>query len=143
VNARQRQQSLVEADFSRPIVLLVEDEVLLRMSVSACLRRRGYTVIEAHSADEACQIMVAGVAPDALFTDISLPGSMDGIALARFARFALPNTKIIIGTAFDRLALDARGVGQHDALLTKPYVYDMIETTLARLLGAFAAKAPR
>jgi two-component system, response regulator PdtaR len=129
------------ADDQQLRVLLVEDQVMVRMSVSAHLRQCGYSVIETSTADEACQVLVAGVTADVLFTDICLPGSMDGIALARYTHFMLPQAKIVLGTAFDSLALGAADLCHHDALLTKPYAYDRIASTIARLLVAH--RAPR
>lgn len=139
MQANRRQPFALIAEGHRHSVLVVEDEVLLRMSIGAYLRQRGYAVFETPSADEACQVLVAGIQADALFTDISLPGSMDGISLARYARLMLPAAKIILATAFDRLALSARDLCEHDALLTKPYAYEAIDSTMARLLGATKA----
>jgi CheY-like chemotaxis protein len=142
VRSRHLKPFNVLAGDQRLRVLLVEDEVLVRMSVGAHLRHCGYTVMETATADEACHVLVAGLTADALFTDICLPGSMDGIALARYARLKLPQAKIILGTAFDSLALTAPDLCHHDALLTKPYAYERIASTLARLLPAPKPSGP-
>jgi len=66
-------------------VLVVEDEVLLRLSIAACLRDCGYKVIELADADEAVLVLEQ---PDldigVLFTDIETPGAMDGFAFSRW-----------------------------------------------------------
>jgi CheY-like chemotaxis protein len=135
VRSSQRQSFKAVAEDPRARILLVDDEVLVRMSIGAYLRNRGYSVIETATADEACQILVAGVPVDVLFTDISMPGSLDGIALARYAHFVRPQAKIILGTAFDRLAVAAQDLCHHDAILTKPYAYEALAETMCRLLA--------
>jgi CheY-like chemotaxis protein len=66
----------------RETVLVVEDEVLLRLSIAAYLRDCGYRVIEAADADEAVLVLKQpDVDIDVLFTDIEMPGAMDGSGL--------------------------------------------------------------
>ena len=67
----------------RARVLLVEDEVLIRTPIAHMLRGAGFVVIEASSADEAWSYLQAGAPVDLVFSDIQMPGSMDGAELAR------------------------------------------------------------
>jgi PleD family two-component response regulator len=64
-------------------VLLVEDEVLIRSVIAETLRDAGLLVIEAANADEAWSYLQTGASVDLVFSDIQMPGSMDGIELAR------------------------------------------------------------
>jgi CheY-like chemotaxis protein len=84
----------------RSTVLVVEDEVLIRMALAAALRERGMTVIEARDADEALQIVHARIAFDAVFTDIRMPGSMDGLRLAALIEAYFPDMPIFISSAY-------------------------------------------
>jgi CheY-like chemotaxis protein len=65
-------------------VLLVEDEVLIRLGVAEHLREAGFNVVEAATATEAREIMLAGVAIDLVFSDINMPGELDGVGLAKW-----------------------------------------------------------
>jgi CheY-like chemotaxis protein len=67
-------------------VLLVEDEVLIRTTIAQILRDAGFLVIEAANADEAWSYLQTGAPVDLVFSDIQMPGSMDGVKLARKVR---------------------------------------------------------
>src|SRR5664279_3394362 len=79
----------------RPVVLIVEDEFLLRMGAAEMIGDAGFDVVEAASADEAIAILEARPDIRVIFTDIQMPGSMDGLKLARFVRDRWPPIKII------------------------------------------------
>src|SRR6202043_583872 len=66
----------------RPVVLIVEDESLLRISGAEMIADAGYDVVEAGNADEAIAILEARADIHIVFTDIQMPGSMDGLRLA-------------------------------------------------------------
>lgn len=82
------------ANAKRPVVLIVEDELLLRINAAEMSADAGFDVVEAGN-DEAISILE--VRPDIhiIFTDIQMPGSMDGLKLARFVRGRWPPIKII------------------------------------------------
>jgi DNA-binding NtrC family response regulator len=67
-------------------ILVVEDELFIRMFISDAFRDEGYTVIEAFNADEAVDILKAGKAVDLVFSDVRMPGTLDGIGLLRFIK---------------------------------------------------------
>jgi CheY-like chemotaxis protein len=70
------------------VVLIVEDEFLVRLDIAAYLRDCGFTVFEADTADEAITLCRTGVAPDVLLTDINLNGSANGWDVAEeFVRY--------------------------------------------------------
>src|SRR5664279_4183748 len=78
-----------------PTILLVEDEVLISHLVAASLNEHGFIVHETATADEAWRYMHAGGAVDVLFTDINLPGSINGAELALRARELRPDLPIV------------------------------------------------
>jgi len=79
-----------------PVVLVVEDETLIRELVAEELEVAGYTVIIANDADQAIAILEARQDIHLVFTDINMPGSMDGLKLAAAVRDRWPPVHIII-----------------------------------------------
>jgi len=79
-----------------PVVLVVEDDMVLRMRAVDVVEDAGFTPIEAVSADEAIQILESRDDVSLLFTDIQMPGSMDGLKLAHAAYSRWPHIKIIL-----------------------------------------------
>ena len=79
-----------------PKVLVVEDEMMLRMRAVDIVEDAGFTPIEAVNADEALAILESRLDIELLFTDIQMPGSMDGLRLAHAVRERWPSIKIIL-----------------------------------------------
>ncbi|MEA2861928.1 MAG: hypothetical protein QOC72_3967 [Methylobacteriaceae bacterium] len=79
----------------RPVVLIVEDELLLRMNAVDIIEAAGFEVVEAANADEAIEILEARRDIGVVFTDIQMPGSMDGLKLVRAVRGRWPPIKIV------------------------------------------------
>ena len=76
-------------------VLVVEDETFTRMDVVEMLRAAGFDILEAINADEAIQMLERDPAIRLIFTDIDMPGSMNGLKLAAVIRERWPPVKII------------------------------------------------
>jgi CheY-like chemotaxis protein len=72
-----------------PTVLVAEDDILLRILIADELRDAGFVVIEAGNADEVVSVLRSGTDVDVMISDILMPGSMDGVALARLVRLVL------------------------------------------------------
>lgn len=104
-------------------ILVVEDELLIRMVVSDELRDVGYQVIEASSADEALEVL-GSVTPDAIVSDVRMPGSLDGLGLLKVVRETSPGLPVIIMSADARpeVAL-AAGANQ---FVAKPFTLRLI-----------------
>jgi len=68
-------------ELKRPVVLVVEDEFLLRMEAADMVKAAGFEVVEAGNADQAIEILEARRDITLVFTDIQMPGSMDGLKL--------------------------------------------------------------
>ena len=79
-----------------PVVLVVEDETLIRELVAEELEVAGYTIVIANDADQAIAILEARQDIHLVFTDINMPGSMDGLKLAAVVRDRWPPVHIII-----------------------------------------------
>lgn len=106
-----------EARLSR--LLVVEDELLIRMLIADVLRDAGYEVIEAVSGDEALDILKAGVVVDLVLSDVQMLGSTDGLALLGFVRKNLAALPVILtsGHLAPKIALAEGAVN----FLVKPY----------------------
>jgi two-component system, response regulator PdtaR len=77
-------------------VLVVEDDVLVRLTLAEILMDAGFSVTQAASADEALKILQAGGVPDLVITDIEMPGSLDGLQLAARLRDAWPGVRTLV-----------------------------------------------
>jgi CheY-like chemotaxis protein len=85
------------AEESRPpAILIVDDEPLIRLVAVETITKAGFEVIEAASADEAIQILERRSDIRVIFTDIQMPGSMDGLKLAHAVHERWPPIKIIV-----------------------------------------------
>ena len=118
---------------ARPTVLVVEDEILIRMMVSESLRHAGCEVVEAASADEALEVLSASTGPDVLITDVKMPGAVDGLELASRVRKAHPGLKVVI-TSGHAPARNADGLA--DAFLAKPFALEHLVGRVRALVGA-------
>ena len=116
---------------NRPVVLIVEDDVLLRMDAVEMIGYAGFDVVEAGNADEAIAILEARPDIHVVFTDIQMPGSMDGLKLARFVRGRWPPIKIVATSGFVSVGEDDLPEGSR--FLTKPYRPAQIVATLREL----------
>jgi two-component system, response regulator PdtaR len=101
-----------------PTVLLVEDEVLVRMMLADQLREAGCRVVEASDADEALLLLRQNlIRPGLVISDIRMPGSIDGLGLARVIRSECPELKVILISAH-HTSLEGP---DYDAFFPKPY----------------------
>ena len=115
-----------------PTVLLVEDEVLISHLVAASLNERGFNVHETATADEALRYMHDGGAVDVLFTDVNLPGSMDGAELAQRARELRPDLPIVYASGRYH-STDIGKLVPRSVFVSKPYDPDDVGMLLTRL----------
>lgn len=119
-----------------PKVLVVEDEALLLFSISDELKDAGFAVLEAVDAQHALAMLEENPDVKAIFTDINMPGSMDGLALSRYVRDRWPPIKIVVTSGKHR-PLD-RELPEEGLFLSKPYttvgVIEAITAVLNRSL---------
>ena len=103
------------------MILIVEDEVLVRMAVAEFLRSCGYRVVEAGDAGEALVVLEAKTPIELVFTDIQLPGDMDGFGLAQWVRQHRPGVRVILTSGHENAAKRANEVCLDGPVLPKPY----------------------
>ena len=114
-------------------ILVVEDEDDVRELISTSLRNRGFSVLSVPNAEVALQILLEEVKFDLLFTDIVMPGIMDGFELADRAKRLQPGLKVIYATGYSHVS--RRPVEQlHGKLIQKPYRPDEIAVEVRQLL---------
>ena len=94
-----------------PVVLVVEDDPLLRMLAVEVVEEAGFIAIEARDADEAVILLESRTDIALLFTDINMPGSMDGLKLAHAVRDRWPPIKILVVSGKQQLQSSLPGVG--------------------------------
>jgi len=120
---------------SPPVVALVaEDEFLLRMEAADTLADAGFTVLEVATADAALRYLEEKDGVDLLFTDVNMPGDLDGFDLAREVAARWPETLIVVCSGATRpepgdLPAKARFIG-------KPYSSGLVQQILRELRAA-------
>ena len=117
-------------------ILLVEDEWLIRTIVAEQLTDGGFTVCEAENGDEASTLIAQDpTAFTLLVTDIHMPGSLDGMGLARLVRALRPNLPVIYMTGRPDVLNHLRPFGPGEVLLRKPFALSNLLATVQQLLG--------
>ena len=115
---------------SRPCVLVVEDEFFCRLHAVYLVEAAGYKALEAFNADEAIAILEARKDIRIVFTDIDMPGSMNGLKLARAIRERWPPIELILTSGhFDVPQCE---VPERGLFFSKPYRDDAIVSALRR-----------
>src|SRR4030088_3581563 len=122
---------LVES--KRPVVLIVEDEFLLRMDAADMIEAAGFEVVEAGNADEAIEILEARCDITVVFTDIQMPGSMDGLKLARAVRGRWPPIKVVATSGL--VDVGEKDLSEGVRFLPKPYSLEAVGGLLRELTG--------
>jgi len=112
-----------------PSVLVVEDEPLVRAVAVGHLQECGFSIVEAQTADEAMLILRDDRSIAAVFSDVQMPGRMDGIALAQWLARTCPKVKVLLTSG--RMVPD-KSIGWR--FLPKPYRLDEMERELRNLL---------
>jgi CheY-like chemotaxis protein len=118
-------------------ILVVEDEVLIRLMLAEELRDAGFCVLEAADADEAMAVLHAAPHVALLFTDVRMPGSLDGLGLVRWVRARWRHIKVIVASA-DEAGLDTPAA--FDAILRKPYDVAAMIDCVRRLVAGTDAR---
>ena len=113
------------------VVLVVEDDFLIRMHAVEMIADAGFEVVEAANADEAILVLEARLDITIVFTDVQMPGSMDGLKLAAAIRGRWPPVKIVATSGL----VDVRSIDlpPGSRFLPKPYSPSQIVATLREL----------
>jgi CheY-like chemotaxis protein len=129
--------SFLDTKSSSPeTILVVDDEVLVRLPISEYLRQCGYRVLEAANADEALTILQKGgdVQVDVVLSDIEMPGSIGGFGLSRWIRTNRPGINVVLVSTPRRAADAAAELCDSGPTLTKPYEPKIVLQRIKALL---------
>ena len=119
-----------EQSSAAPVVLIVENDVLLRLVTASNLRDAGFEVIEAANCAEALRVLDR-IPVDVLFSDIDMPGNMDGLALAQWVHRSQADTRIVLTSGAARTPGDVK---EYASFLPKPYAEKDVERLLRSVL---------
>ena len=118
----------LKAQKSPACVLVVEDEILIRVLIADELRAGGFSVVEAATGHEALSYFQAGVQVDLVLSDIEMPGTLNGVDLIQRLRAQAPNLLTVLTSGY------SPGVYEADAFLPKPYDVGQAVALIATLL---------
>jgi CheY-like chemotaxis protein len=124
---------VLERPLILPIVLVVEDDMMLRMRAIDMVEDAGYVPVEAVDADEAFAILQARSDIALLFTDIQMPGSMDGLQLAHAVHERWPLLKIILVSG--QLELSGIQIPRDSRFFGKPLVSGQMIVEMQNMIG--------
>ncbi|MFT0546234.1 response regulator [Allopusillimonas ginsengisoli] len=117
--------------------MVVEDNVELRCMISDILSQTGFHVLQAGTADDAAQKLQNGASVHVVFSDVNMPGEMDGIDLAKWLRRNRPEIKIVLTSG--QLQFGAAGLCDGGSIIMKPF---RLRTVVMRLLNVCHISQP-
>jgi CheY-like chemotaxis protein len=116
------------------VVLVVEDNAIILMGAVDLVLAAGYIVPQARDADEAIRVLQSRDDIDLVFTDIQMPGTMDGLKLSHFIRKGWPPVKLIVASG--AAILEESSLPKGSSFFSKPYDDHAITEEMARLLSS-------
>ncbi|MGV8856311.1 MAG: response regulator [Devosia sp.] len=115
-------------------VLVVEDDPLLRMYISDELEHMGFTVLEAAHAAEAVEMLQTNSDIQIMFTDVDMPGGMDGLMLAAAVRDRWPPIKIIVTSGHRNVRMG--DIPAESRFISKPYQARSVAAAINEMMAA-------
>ena len=115
-------------------VLVVEDEPLIRMNISDELQEMGFKVLEATHAAEAVEMLQANADIQIMFTDVDMPGGMDGLMLAAAVRDRWPPIKIIVTSGHRKVSMG--DIPAQSRFISKPYQARSVAAAINEMMAA-------
>jgi two-component system, response regulator PdtaR len=119
------------------VVLIVQEELLLRMDAVETFEEAEFSVFQVSTAEEAIVVLQREPTIRMVFTDIDLPGSMDGLALAHYVRHRWPPTILLVSSG--RPVLDGVGLPSNTEFVRKPYMQGRLAKAVQGTLSQIAA----
>ena len=107
------------------VVLVVEDELIVRMGAVDALEEAGHVVIEAENADAAIDVLERRSDIEVVFSDVRMPGSMDGLRLLHVIRRRWPPIRLILTSGTPIPTMDK--LPQGTRFLSKPYAHEDLQ----------------
>jgi CheY-like chemotaxis protein len=143
--AESRHSNVDSATGGQETLLVVEDDPDVREYVVGLLGSMGYRVFEAPDGNSALELLDEGLEPDLLFSDVVLPGGLNGKMVADEARKRCPGLRVVFTSGYTASAMDQpNGVGEDVILLNKPYTSMELGQKLRTVLDQpLAAHGPR
>lgn len=124
---------MAQSDKANDLVLVVEDEALIRMSSADAIRDLGFEVLEAVDADHAVSLLESVPGITVVFTDIQMPGSMDGLLLAAVVRDRWPPIALLVTSG--KLCPGSSDMPTGARFISKPYLPSELKQQLHSLTG--------
>jgi CheY-like chemotaxis protein len=116
-------------------VLVVEDDDLVRMPIAEHLRDCGYTVLEAGDAREAMILIDRARSIDLVFSDVRMPGPVDGFGLAHWLHHTHPSVRVLLTSGYNGVRSMPRDGAGETRLIEKPYSQANVVRKIEELLG--------
>jgi DNA-binding NtrC family response regulator len=116
----------------QPLVLVVEDCALIRFGAVEFLQDAGFSTLEANGADEAIKILEVSPNIHVVFTDIDMPGSIDGLILSHYVNMRWPPVHLIIASGVPNAYKNDMPLGSK--FFPKPYSYTAVVNTIRSML---------
>jgi CheY-like chemotaxis protein len=123
----------------KAVVLVVEDSALIRMGAVDLVLSAGYEALEACDADEAIRILESRDYIDLVFTDVQMPGTMDGIKLCHYIRDRWPPVKLLVASGV--AILEESSLPEGSLFFAKPYSENDITDRMAALLSSDSGRS--
>jgi DNA-binding NtrC family response regulator len=118
-----------------PAILIVDDDALIRLTLSDHLQDCGFKVLEASTGDEALAIMAApAFTVDLVFTDVTMPGLTDGFALAKWIQENQPGIPVIVTSGDAEKIATAGEISPDLQFVPKPYDLETLTTHIRQTL---------
>ncbi|KAA0693302.1 response regulator [Neorhizobium sp. P12A] len=117
----------------KAVVLVVEDSAIIRMGAVDLVQSAGYEALEASNADEAIRILESRADIDLVFTDVQMPGTMDGIKLSHYIRDRWAPVKLIVASGM--AILEESSLPKGSRFFSKPYNNHAIADAMAGMLS--------
>jgi CheY-like chemotaxis protein len=124
----------------KAVILVVEDEALIRMGAVQMLEDAGFATVEVSNADDAMKVLELRSDIRAVFTDINMPGTLDGLRLARAVRGRWPPIHLILTSGL--VSPSEEDFPANGRFIRKPYRPEHVIATIRELLGRNPSSDP-